>query len=194
MPYTYEELTAVVDGLVTDRISPSTLEDLRWADSTAPTAEEFRTIRAMYGYTLWYNHRNRPIPQRKAMRLLRTLLSPEQRRTLRAGRYFYVTTRSGATFRFWPRAGSTDRVARHGTRWYSKSSFCLHDAENDQQMPPADLVIAHLLLISADEAKFLEMANEHKNRSQLWNGEYMREMRQARIERESRRIPISDIL
>ena len=179
---TDQELIALVEGILTDRISPMQLDDLRWADSTAITERESLDVLTMYAYALRQRRRNRPIAQRKAMRLLRTLLSPEQRRTLRSGRYFYVTTWSGVTFRFLPRCGFTERVERHGKRWYSRSHFCLHD--DNEELPPADIVMAHLLLIISNEGKFLAMANEHETRRQLWNGEYIRGMRRARIERE----------
>ena len=47
--------------------------------------------------------------------------------------------------------------------------------------PPADVTIAHLLLLWSDEAEFLRLANATRNRSDLWNGEYMRRMRNRRV-------------
>lgn len=185
MPGAVEEMIALIDGLLSDRISPSQLEDLRWADATPPTPDELRGALNMYAYEVRRRRRVRPIAQRKGMKLLRSLLSDEQRKSLRAGRYFYVSTKSGATFRFLPRSGFTERVARHGKRWFTKSHFCLHDPEGDDQMPPADIVIAHLLLILTDEKRFLAMANEHLSESRLWNGEYVRRFREARRERQA---------
>jgi hypothetical protein len=185
MPGTTDEFIALVDGLITARIAPDQLDDLRWADETPPTHDELRGLLGMYAYEVRRRRRYKPVAQRKAMKLLRSLLSAEQKRSLRAGRYFYVTTKSGATFRFLPRSGFTERVERHGKHWFMKSHFCLHDAESSDQMPPADIVVAHLLLINADEGKFLAMANEHASQSQLWDGEYMRRMRRHRMERQN---------
>lgn len=118
------------------------------------------------------------------MRLLRRLLSAGQRRQLRRLRYFYATTPTGATYRLDPRRAHAERVERHGPRgrWYAKRSFCLHDDHDADKMPPADVTTAHLLLLMADEAAFLEMANETRRDDQLWNGDYLRRMRRRHLQ------------
>jgi hypothetical protein len=183
MPATAQELVAVVNGLVSCRMSLGDIDLMTWADGTVMTRAEWREILALTAYV--GQCRRKPPGQRKAMRLLRSLLNPEKQRSLKRNRCFYVTSKSGATFRFWPKTGWSERVERHGSRYYVVSRFCLHDPEGLDKIPPADVIIAHLLLISVDEGRFIEMANEHEISRQLWNGEYLRRVREARIEREA---------
>lgn len=185
MPPTPAELNQIVNGLVTHEIRPDDVETIIWSDGSAITDREIRDVVALFVYALQLRQSKHLKGQRKAMRLLRSLLSAEQRRQLRRSRYFYATTASGVVFRFIPRRGLTERVILHGKRFYAASHFCLHDPEDDDQMPPADLTVAHLLLITTDEPRFLEMANEHAVLSHLWNGDYLRRVRRRRAERES---------
>ncbi|HXJ56432.1 MAG TPA: hypothetical protein VNU68_07180 [Verrucomicrobiae bacterium] len=183
MPGTDEELIALVNGLVSCRIGCGEIEDIRWADGTPISRAEWRSAMLMVEYI--GRCQRKPPGQRAAMRLLRSLLSPEQRRTLRVSKCFYATSPGGATFRFIPRVGQTARVERHGSRYFRVSTFCLHDEEGTDKMPPADIALAHMLLIKADEERFFAMANEHKDSPQMWNGEYLRGLRRAREEREA---------
>jgi hypothetical protein len=176
MPARDDELIALVNGLVSNRIGLGEIDSIRWADGTEMSRQEWRNVLTMVEYV--GKGMRKPPGQRKAMRLLRSLLSADQRRMLAQRKCFYARSRSGIMFRLWPRVGLTERVERHGSRYFRKSAFCLHDEQGIDKMPPADITVAHLLLIRADEERFLAMANEHRDESQLWNGEYLRRMRQ----------------
>lgn len=150
-----------------------------WADGTPVTEDclaDIRAVRLYIGRLLARRKRSRP--QRKAMKLLRSLLSPDQKRQLRQGKVFVVVAPSGNGYRFCPQSGSVIRVTRHGDRWFRLTSYCLHDDRDDPDaMPPADLTVTHLLMILADEQEFLATANARDVRDQLWNGEYLRRLR-----------------
>lgn len=186
MPGTPREFVALVDAfLTTDRPWAVILDEWRWEDGTPVSMAEWDDLRALVAYTLRMRRRRaHREPQRKAMRLLRRLLSPAQRAQLRRLRYFYATAASGATYRLDPRRGHAERVERHGPRgrWYVKRAYCLHDDQDADAMPPADVTAAHLLLLMADEAAFLAEANESRRDDQLWNGEYLRRMRRRHLE------------
>jgi hypothetical protein len=122
--------------------------------------------------------RRRKGPQRRAMRLLRSWLSAAQREQLRRNRSFVARGSRGGRYRIVPGTGVTQRIERHGKRDYARSSYCLHP---DEWIPPADIAIAHLLLLRTDEAAFLRRANEH--RTELWDGAYLRRLREARAAR-----------
>lgn len=120
---------------------------------------------------------------RRAMRLLRSLLSPEQRLELRRHRRsFTVIGSRGGRYRLWPYAGTTERIAQHGKYAISEVQFCLHE-EGERDLPPADLTIAHLLMLRADEERFLIDANHHPREHMGWNGDWHRRLRAARIAR-----------
>ncbi len=180
MPGTTDEILALV-----------TLEDtppaFLWADGTAPTAAELADVAALRGYRRTLLWRRRSGPQRVAMRLLRSLLSADQRASLRRSKSFLVIASSGRAYRLWPALGSTELVTRHGTRWYVLLRYCLHDDRSDPglAMPPADLSVAHLLLLLADEDGFRAEANARHARDQLWNPDYLR-----RVRRPLERMPI----
>jgi len=60
-------------------------------------------------------------------------------------------------------------------------SYCLHDPENE--LPPADVTIGHLLLLRTDEPRFLRLANATDARGPgcgLWNGDWLRRVRRRR--------------
>jgi hypothetical protein len=117
--------------------------------------------------------------QRKAMRLLRSWLPAAARDQLRRSRYqFYLTGASGTVYRLYPRTGKTERVVRHGTRYFLAASFCYHDP--DEQLPPADITLAHALLILTDEGRFLREANEHPHQTTMWDPAWRRTVAQAR--------------
>ncbi len=168
---------------------PPEIDAVRWEDGTPATPEEFRDIVLLRAYAFRQIERRRRRasgPQRRALRLLRSLLSGEQLRQLRSNREFLATAASGNTYRIDPRRGITEQVTRHGRRWFVLRRFCLHDSE-EGKMPAADLAIAHLLLLLSDEAEFLRLANATYMRDQLWNADYRRRLREARALREEAR-------
>lgn len=186
MPGTPHELAALAQRLADDAIMPDDAAAYRWADGTTCDCEEWHDLMGLVGYIV----RQRRVKrcgrhQRRAFRLLRSLLSPEQRRTLRTRKDFLVTGSLGGSYRLSPRHGWTERVKRHGSRWFVQASYCFHDDRTnaDEAMPNADLAIAHMLLLVADEGEFLARANATARGGQLWNGDYVRRMRQARLER-----------
>lgn len=122
--------------------------------------------------------RARHEPQKRALKLLRSWLTPEQRAELRSHRQITVIGTAGGRYRIYPQTGTTVRVERHGSRWFGKASFCLHP---DHWIPPADIALAHLLNLRTDEPGFLARANEH--RTHLWDGAYLRRLNAARRER-----------
>jgi len=99
-------------------------------------------------------------PQRVARALLRTLLDPEQLAQS------YVAHRgidvigpdTGMMYRLFANAGVTQLVSPGVNGMHYEGSFCLH---GDEELPPADVSIAHLLWIRTDEMGFLETANFH---------------------------------
>ncbi len=118
--------------------------------------------------------------ERKATVLLKSWLPAEARLQLAQRGEFYLTGTVGGTYRLHPRSGNTWRVQKHGTRWFAMSNLCLHDPAGE--LPRADIVLAHALMILTDEADFLAQANEHQNHSMMWDGEWLR--RCARVRRE----------
>jgi hypothetical protein len=114
-------------------------------------------------------------PQRRAMRLLQSWLTYGERAELRRNRYVTVTGTAGGRYRVIPSTGTTQRVERHGSRWFATATYCLHP---DEWIPPADVALAHYLSILTNEGAFLRAANEH--RTDLWDGAYLRRLHAAR--------------
>ena len=177
--------------LATHDLAPDFPACYRWLDGTVITdaqAADVRALRAHYVRQVAQRIRagQGREPQRKALRLLRTYLSPSQQAQLDRDGAFLATTASGATYRLDARRGRTERVTRHGKRWFVLVRFCLHDdrAQPDAVMPPADMALAHLLLLHSGEDEFLGVANATVARDQLWNPAYLRNLRQARLERQ----------
>jgi len=168
-----EFLSLLVAALVEDRVAPDDVpwhkfgEDLQRSIFEAVAHEKRR--------------RTRRRGQRRAMRLLRTFLSAEQRRTVASGGRFLVVGSLGGVYRLHPHHGAVERVERHGRHWFATVSYCLHD--DGREMPPADLALAHMLWLLSDEAQFLAVANARPMMSELWNGEYLRRIREARARR-----------
>ena len=175
MPGTPHELAQLADG-------EGYPDDFRWLDGTELTPDEWREVLALRAYLAQMRHRKGRDRkgQRRAMRLLRSLLTPEQRRRLRTSKNVLVHT-TGGTYRLWPGQGLAEAMERHGKNWYCRTQFCLHDEPDENAMPPADVAIAHLLLLMTDEGEFLRLANATRNRSDLWNGDYLRRMRNRRV-------------
>lgn len=201
MPGAPAEIVGIVNDLLALRVTGLQLDNILWADGTYVTEPESRDILALYDYAVRRMRKSIPDPaQRKARRLLRSLLTPGQRATLSRLGYFYVTAPSGTAYRLDPRRGRAERVDRHKGRYFAKRSYCLHDAQDAGKMPPADVTIAHMLLLMADESAFLATANETRTDDQLWNREYLARMRnrhdcrQVPADRPSSRQPPPDPL
>lgn len=132
--------------------------------------------------------------QRRALRLLRTFLTPAQREQLGRNRAFVVALPSGRAYRLHPNTGWVARVERHGSRWVACATYCLHEPDLEvipempgavtvPAIPPADRTIGHLLLLLADEARFLALANYTARRHGGWDGDWRRRLNRARAER-----------
>lgn len=77
-------------------------------------------------------------------------------------------------------------VERHGSREFAVGpTFCLHDPE--QVLPPADVSLAHLLMLRTDEPGFVSAANQYESRSMLWNSDWLRRRAHFRRDPEHRR-------
>ena len=168
-----ELLGLLVAALVEDRVAPDDVpwhkfgEDLQRSIFEAVAHEKRRRA-----------HRR---GQRRAMRLLRSLLPEEQREAVRRSGCFRVVGSLGGVYRLHPHHGAVERVERHGRHWFATVNYCLHD--DGREMPAADLTLAHMLWLLSDEARFLAEANARPMMSELWNGDYMRRLREARIRR-----------
>lgn len=117
-------------------------------------------------------------PQRRAYKLLRSFLTAEQLRELHARRYFTVVGSLGGRYRLRPSCGHAARVEKHGSRWFERQRFCLHDP--DKVMPSADVTLGQMLLLLADEPGFLALANKSPVNSLLWDGGWLRSLHAAR--------------
>jgi hypothetical protein len=181
---TMDDVIGLVRGLSTGLIAPDFVD---WDCMSQNTRNnvwmlsryEIRRLRGLDQV------RRRGDPQKRAMRLLRSLLTPTQLWWLRQRRHFLITgATTGHVYRLNPYFGHTSRVTKHGSRWFVHTRFCLHDPE--VLLPPADVMVGHLLLLRADEPRFLELANatDARGMAGLWNGEWLRRVRRRRIERE----------
>lgn len=185
MPYQVHELVAYVEAILQGNVMPDTIPE--WEDGTTATPAEMADAEATMLYICRERMRRREIasqagPRRKAYKLLRRLLSPLQQEQLRTRREFYATSpKSGKTYRFCPSRGTVEEVALHGTRYFVRGRFCIHP---EDPLPPADVTISQLLLLSADEDAFWAQANYTDTRENgLWDGAYLRRLRAARVER-----------
>ncbi len=115
--------------------------------------------------------------QRRAMTLFRSFLDPRQHATLRHRGFVCVVTASGTAYRVNPYRGITHRAERHGARVYGVTAYCYHDASHE--LPRADVALAHMLLLLADEDAFLRAANATPRRSQ-WDGAWRRKLNASR--------------
>lgn len=163
-------------------VSEIDLYAFQWSDGSEITVPESRDLLALRSYHRYTQRKRIRGPQRRALALLRGFLSTSQRSQLNTRHSFLVTANSGRTYRLDPRHGYAEEVSLHKTRWFAVRSFCLHDDRSDtsQAMPLADLTLAHLLLLLADEAEFLRTANARSTRDMLWNRDYLRRLRQRR--------------
>ena len=184
MPGTTQEYVALA---IYPELPGDWADDFHWSDGSEMTRQEFLDVIRLRTYHRQLNKPKQREAQRKAMALLRKYLSPAHKIELRRNGVFHYTTNSGATYRVDPRRGRTERVTRHGSRWFVAVRFCLHDDRDvpSDAMPPADLALTHLLLLLSDESEFLRIANATYARDQLWNREWLRRLREARISRET---------
>lgn len=111
------------------------------------------------------------------MALFRSFLDSQQQATLRHRGFAHVATASGTMYRIYPHRGTTYRAERHGTRVYGTTAYCYHDASHE--LPKADVALAHMLLLLADEDAFLRAANATPRRSQ-WDGAWRRKLNASR--------------
>jgi hypothetical protein len=175
---TSEEIAARVEALASGVLAWDMAD---WADWSEP---EQHSVFALCLYELERRDRARREAQRRALRLLRSWLPPAQVEQFQRSRCFTVTGSAGGRYRLHPDTGTTQRVERHGKRDYAVESYCLHPP--DQRLPPADISLAHYLLLVTDEPRFLALANAYSCRDRLWNGDYLRRLRAARREGQAR--------
>lgn len=142
-------------------------------DWSQHSGQEWQDIIVLAAHLL--AERRRRAPQLRALRLFRSWLRPAERAEFRRSRCVTVTGTAGGRYRIWPCTGLTQRIERHGKRWFGKAALCLHP---DAWIPPADIALAHYLNIRTDEPAFLARANEHQ--TQLWDGAYLRRLNAAR--------------
>lgn len=93
----------------------------------------------------------------------------------------YAFFADAESYRIWPRAGLTVRLERHGRYEYDVARYCYHD--DAQELPEADVALAHYLLIATDEPAFLTAANEHRRPMQQWDGAWKKRLRAAQRRR-----------
>jgi hypothetical protein len=92
--------------------------------------------------------------QRKAEELLRENLDDEQREQFDKTKWFFVIGQSGKRYRIrhgW--AGNVDELNEEGHRI---AEYCIHPAK---QVPTEDNMLIQKLMLEADEARFLQIAN-----------------------------------
>jgi hypothetical protein len=142
------------------------------------SAEDRRLCLTMACYEAARQHTRNTMGQRRALRLFRSWCDSGQRQQLRRCGYIYATGSAGGVYRLHPYCGHTERVERHGNRWFARTRFCYHDVE--ERLPHADVALAHLLLIRADEPEFLLRANERPARHGLWDASYNRRLARHR--------------
>lgn len=164
MPGTEEEILETARQLAAYELAPDLIPEVWWADGTGISPDEWRHIVGLMRYQRSLTDHYYSRGQRRAMRLLGRYLSPEQKRSARRNLRFYVQAKSGRVYELNPRTGNVSEVVKRGARFYRIQSFCLHDYSSKpedwkERMPPADLSLAHLLLLSCDEQRFLDEAN-----------------------------------
>lgn len=189
MPPTDQEMVQVARLFATGVWMPDYIDDIVWEDGEKITRREAMAVIGLVQYEMQRRSRYDRVAQRKARKLLKRFLTKEQLRQMRGVGYFYVRAASGTVYRIDPKMGWSSRVARHGKHYFETHRFCLHDfpavnpeapLSEQQEMPPADVALAHLLLLTTNEQEFLATANERVRETGLWNGDYLRRLRQNR--------------
>lgn len=92
---------------------------------------------------------------KRAMRLLRSWLTPEQNRDLTTKEAFYVTSQSGRTYRI--AKGTVSNVELLGADGCTTARFCVQPA--GAAAFPGDVMLAQKLWLETDELDFLVRAN-----------------------------------
>lgn len=146
-----------------------------WATDERLNRLDRQDVLTLVAYDMEYREGKRirrSSAQRRAMRLFKSFLSTEQQAQLRRSNGYRVFVRgsNGGIYRLNPRTASVHRVEQKGKRWEWTQGYCLHDYAEDNpgknRLPPADVSLQHLLLLSADEPAFLEAA--HVNERIEW--------------------------
>jgi hypothetical protein len=169
------EVIVVLVDLMTD--GEFSIENIERLDVTA---EDRRNLHALFYYQVRILLHK--FHQRRAMKLLRSMLSIEQVRELRRCSYFTITGSAGGRYRLYPYSnwsGVVELTERFGKRWFGTVTYCFHEDEDEFcTMPAADRIMGQMLLILADEASFLFQANAKPR--YLWNWRLQRrELREA---------------
>ena len=176
---TNEEKCNLARGLASYEINP---DDVSWGEMTP---EDIREVTALTMYEVQNRgeyRAKRAKSQRRALNLLRSFLTPAQKKRLRDRSSFEVTGSAGGVYRLTPVTGTIYGLERHGKYWYGINRFCYHDT--DRQVPPADVTIGQMMLLLSDEPAFLAEAHVTNCRSEcLWNGAWLRRLHQARMAR-----------
>jgi hypothetical protein len=180
MPATSEELIRIVHVFCDQTIMPDDITDIVWLDGDKVSHAELREILVLSRYEMYYRSTRKQPAQRKAVKLLRSLLSAEQRKSIRNNGYFHIQVRSGNYYRIHPNMYPTKRVEKHGKRMFALGSYCLHP-DLDLHIPHGDVAVSHMLMLKTDEEEFLKLANYRLYDRQLWNRDYLRSLRENTI-------------
>ena len=170
---TVDEVMALCHRVVSDELSP---EELFGMDIPE---EDKQNIFHLVLYEIGRLIGKRSPAQRNALRLLRSLLTDKQRRQMSQCHYFYVTGSEGGVYRLWPYHGFTgivEQVGYVGGQKVFPVRYCFHEEEGT--VPPADRIIAQMLLIMADERSFLFQANATARDLRSWR-QRRRELRES---------------
>jgi len=176
-----DEMARLARQLASGAVAP---DDVDWPQMSD---RDRRDLIALVGYEIRQQRLRRALrgrAQRRARGLLCSLLSTDQRAELGRRRYVTVVGSAGGIYRLFPGTRGAQRVVRHGRHWYAAASYCLHDPENE--LPPADVTVAQMLLLMADEPAFLATANATP--SFLWDGQWLRRLRARRREEAGRAV------
>ena len=93
--------------------------------------------------------------RKRARKLLRSALEPEQRRELKRKGYFHVRSSRGNVYRIAREFPFNVRLAGYAKP--SRIYFCLETEDPD--VPIEDVMLAQKLMLETDEGKFLSLAN-----------------------------------
>ncbi len=122
-------------------------------------------ISSMLGWEVMVNYREWSRSSQRANELLRSALSSEQYSQLTQYGYLDITSPRdpGCIYRV-PKVPGLVQVIEKGRQ---AASLCLQPLE---QVPDADIVVIHKLMIEADEETYLQTANKLTFTTQRWLG------------------------